>query len=119
MGPSPIIALNRAIAIAEIEGADRGLEEVHAIADGERLASYPFYFAALGELEFRRARYSDARNNFEAAQTLARNAMERHFFGRRLAACERGGAELAFFELFWDGALVAPDSICSGPVVVL
>ena len=105
MGSSPIIALNRAIAIAEIEGADRGLEELHAIADGERLASYPFYFAALGELEFRRARYSDARNNFEAAQTLARNAMERQFFGRRLAACERGGAELAFFELFWDRAL--------------
>jgi len=86
-----------------VDGKDIAIE--YRFADRERLASYPFYFAALGELEFRRARYSDARNNFEAAQTLARNAMERQFFGRRLAACERGGAELAFFELFWDRAL--------------
>jgi RNA polymerase sigma-70 factor (ECF subfamily) len=105
MRPSPIIALNRAIAIAEIEGADHGLEELHAIADRERLASYPFYFAALGELEFRRARYSNAGNHFETARSLARNAMERQFFGRRIAACERGGTELAFFELFWDRTL--------------
>src|SRR5499433_1950064 len=40
--PSPIVALNRAIAVAQSEGPQRGLEEINAIAGKERLASYPF-----------------------------------------------------------------------------
>src|SRR5262249_22583801 len=46
--PSPVVALNRAIAVAQSEGPERGLEEIRAIADGERLRAYPFYPAALG-----------------------------------------------------------------------
>ncbi|HXT47274.1 MAG TPA: DUF6596 domain-containing protein, partial [Gemmatimonadaceae bacterium] len=52
--PSPIVALNRAIAIAQLRGPAHGLEEIAAIADSARLADYPFYFAALGELELQR-----------------------------------------------------------------
>jgi predicted RNA polymerase sigma factor len=51
--PSPVVELNRAIAIAQVEGPQRGLEELRTIADPERLAAYPFYPAALGELELR------------------------------------------------------------------
>ena len=40
--PSPIVALNRAIAIGQSEGPQRGLAEIHAMQDAERLASYPF-----------------------------------------------------------------------------
>jgi RNA polymerase sigma-70 factor (ECF subfamily) len=47
--PSPIVALNRAIAIAQLEGPERGLEEIRAIQDEERLSTYLFYPAALGE----------------------------------------------------------------------
>src|SRR5205823_112570 len=49
--PSPVVALNRAIAVAQRDGPARGLEEIAAIADRERLDAYPFYHAALGELE--------------------------------------------------------------------
>jgi RNA polymerase sigma-70 factor (ECF subfamily) len=56
MRPSPIVALNRAIAIAQCEGPERGLDEIEKTADRDRLATYPFHFAALGELEFRRGR---------------------------------------------------------------
>src|SRR5205814_6650772 len=52
--PSPVVALNRAIAVAQSESAERGLEEIAAIGDRERLAHYPFYFAAQGELELSR-----------------------------------------------------------------
>src|SRR5438045_7468120 len=52
--PSPVIALNRAIAVAQSESAERGLEEIAAIGDRQRLAHYPFYFAAQGELELSR-----------------------------------------------------------------
>src|SRR5256885_9374252 len=90
--PSPVVALNRAIAVAQRDGPARGLEEIVAIADRERLDAYPFYHAALGELELRRGRGETARGHFGAALTLARNPMERQVLGRRLEACDAGGA---------------------------
>jgi RNA polymerase sigma-70 factor (ECF subfamily) len=86
--PSPIVALNRAIAIAQKEGPERGLEEISSIADRDRLAAYPFYSAALGELEFRCGRPETAREHFRAAFALARNTMERRFLDLRISACE-------------------------------
>jgi RNA polymerase sigma-70 factor (ECF subfamily) len=85
--PSPIVALNRAIAIAQAEGPERGLDEITSITDRDRLAAYPFYPAALGELELRRGRPDAARRHFEEARALARNPMERQFFERRAGAC--------------------------------
>lgn len=80
---SPIVALNRALAIAQFEGAERGLAEIAAIDDLDRLADYPFYFAAMGELEQRSGRAQVAHEHFLAAAARSRNAMERHFFERR------------------------------------
>lgn len=105
--PSPIVALNRAIAVAQNEGPERGLEEIHAMPDRDRLAAYPFYPAALGELEFRRGRHETAREHFRAALALARSPMERRFFDRRVSACERGDPQQAYFERFWNLRLVS------------
>jgi RNA polymerase sigma-70 factor (ECF subfamily) len=85
--PSPIVALNRAIAVAQLDGPARGLEEIAAIADRARLADYPFYFAALGELELRSGRRESAHEHFLSARSLARNPMERRFFQQRASAC--------------------------------
>lgn len=90
--PSPIVALNRAIAVAQQEGPERGLEEIHAIPDTDRLAAYPFYSAALGELEFRRGRREIARGHFQAALGVARNDMERRFLEQRVLRCQDGSA---------------------------
>jgi predicted RNA polymerase sigma factor len=81
--PSPVVALNRAIAVAQCEGAERGLAEIAAIAELDRLAGYPFYFAALAELEHQLGRVSEAREHFRMASSRARNPMERQFFERR------------------------------------
>ncbi len=86
--PSPIIALNRAIAVAQNEGPRRGLEEIGTIADHERLARYPFYSAAKGELELRLGRHEIAAAHFQAAIRVARNPMERRFLEQRVGACE-------------------------------
>ena len=86
--PSPVIALNRAIAIAQGQGPQRGLEEIRVIENSERLATYPFYHAALGELELRSGNGRLAREHFQAAFSLARNATEKHFLKQRIAACE-------------------------------
>jgi RNA polymerase sigma-70 factor (ECF subfamily) len=85
--PSPIVALNRAIAIAQREGPARGLEAIEAISDRELLSEYPFYFAALAELELRSGRAEAAREYFLTAQRLARNPMERRFFEQRASVC--------------------------------
>ena len=87
--PSPVVALNRAIAIAQSEGPERGLEEIRSIGDSDRLAAYPFYSATLGELELRRGRRETAREHFQAALALARNPMERRFIKARLEAEDR------------------------------
>ena len=85
--PSPIVALNHAIAVGQRDGPDQGIRAIQAIDDPEKLASYPFYSAALGELELQRGRSHDARERFRTALSLARNAAERGFLERRLAAC--------------------------------
>jgi RNA polymerase sigma factor (sigma-70 family) len=86
--PSPVVALNRAIAVAQHEGSARGLDEIGAIEQRDRLAAYPFYSAALGELELRRGRLKTAHEHFRAALALARNPTERRFLEQRANACE-------------------------------
>jgi RNA polymerase sigma-70 factor (ECF subfamily) len=84
--PSPVVALNRAIAIAQRSGPLRGLAEIDAIPERDRLASYPFLPAALGELELRAGRPQAACEHFRAAAALARNPAERQFLERRAEA---------------------------------
>ena len=81
--PSPVVALNRAIAIAERDGPAAGLAAMREIPQRERLTRYPFYPAAMGELESRLGRSDEARAHFDAAIAQARNASEREFFERR------------------------------------
>ncbi len=103
--PSPIVALNRAIAVAQRDGPERGLDEIRTIEDRNRLSAYPFYSAALGELELRRGNHETAREHFQAALGLARNPMERRFLDQRMKACERGDISLAHYEQFWNQVL--------------
>jgi RNA polymerase sigma factor (sigma-70 family) len=85
--PSPVVALNRAIAIGQRDGADRGLEALRSIADAARLRRYPFYPAAMGELELRRGHLDAARSYFVSASALARSGVERRFLERRVREC--------------------------------
>jgi len=85
--PSPVVALNRAVAMAQRDGPARGIDELHAIADRDRLHAYPFYPAAIGELELRRGNPDVARQQFSAALTLARNPTERRYLEKRVEKC--------------------------------
>ncbi|HET7546104.1 MAG TPA: DUF6596 domain-containing protein [Polyangiaceae bacterium] len=87
VAPSPVVALNRAMAIAETAGPEAGLCALAEIEHAERLREYPFHAAARGELELRAGRHDLARAHLETAVGLARNATERHFLLRRLATC--------------------------------
>jgi RNA polymerase sigma-70 factor (ECF subfamily) len=85
---SPVVALNRAIAVGQRDGAAGGLEALEAIGDRDRLSRYPFYQAALGEMELRRGNREAARAHFEAAQGCARNRAERRFLEKRVRLAE-------------------------------
>jgi RNA polymerase sigma factor (sigma-70 family) len=84
--PSPVVALNRAIAIAQHAGPEHGLTAIHAIAGRERLRAYPFYPLALGELELQCGRSAIAHQHFATALPLARNPTEQRFIEQRLNA---------------------------------
>jgi len=84
LGPSPIVALNRAIALAQRDGASTGLAAIGAIEQSELLRAYPFYHAAQAELELRRGNGAAAREHFAAAIAAARNPEERRFYEGRL-----------------------------------
>jgi RNA polymerase sigma factor (sigma-70 family) len=88
IAPSPVVALNRAIAIAQLSGPQRGLDAIDAVNDRDRLAEYPFYYAAQGELELRRKNNAIAREHFQTALALARNPVEQRFLKKRVEACE-------------------------------
>jgi RNA polymerase sigma-70 factor (ECF subfamily) len=85
--PSPVVALSRAIAVGELEGPVRALEELAKIEGRERLERSPFYAAAVGEEQLRAGRLEAARESLRTALALARSPAERRYLERRLAKC--------------------------------
>ena len=82
--PSPIVALNRAVAIAMWRGPEAGLPLVDALAD--ELAGYHLWHAARADLLRRLGRDAEAADAYRAAIDLAGSEPERRFLSRRLAA---------------------------------
>jgi RNA polymerase sigma-70 factor (ECF subfamily) len=85
--PTPIVALNRAIALGQAMGPEEGLAELNKIPDPARLKDYPFYPAAQGEFHLLAGRLEEAAKGFEKAAKLARSQSETDFFERKLKAC--------------------------------
>jgi predicted RNA polymerase sigma factor len=84
--PSPVVALNRAVAIGFADGPDAGLAALDALADEPRLAGYGYLAAARAELLRRVGRPLEARTALEEAALLTANDVERELLARRLEA---------------------------------
>jgi RNA polymerase sigma-70 factor (ECF subfamily) len=84
--PTPIVKLNRAVALAEAEGADRALPLVDALANEGDLSRYHLLHATRGELLFRLGRKEEAIAALEQAASLAATAPERRFLAQRIAS---------------------------------
>jgi RNA polymerase sigma-70 factor, ECF subfamily len=89
--PSPVIELNRAVAIAMRDGPAAALPLVDALLADGRLAGYHFAHAARADFCRRLGRTDEARAAYEAALRLARIEPERRFLQRRLAELPAGG----------------------------
>src|SRR5215472_1649288 len=83
--PSPVVALNRAIAIGESRGPGAGLAALDQLATDPQLAGYHYLPAARAEFLRRLDRTEDARLAYHEALVLAGNPVERDFLARRLA----------------------------------
>jgi RNA polymerase sigma-70 factor (ECF subfamily) len=85
---SPIVALNRAIVIANLHGPRAGLDAITAIPDLAALDSYYLFHAVLGELEARANRSRTAAGHFRKSLQLAELKSEQVFLSKRLRDCE-------------------------------
>jgi RNA polymerase sigma factor (sigma-70 family) len=85
--PSPVVELNRAVAVAMASGPEAGLALVDALADEPLLRQYHLLPSVRGDLLSRLQRHAEARDEFERAASLARNGREKSLLQQRAAAC--------------------------------
>jgi predicted RNA polymerase sigma factor len=85
LAPGPIVAMNRAIAVAELHGLEDARSALRALADDKRVAGYPFFWGALADIERRGGHADDARGHYGRAIGLSRSRAERVSYERRLA----------------------------------
>jgi RNA polymerase sigma-70 factor (ECF subfamily) len=81
---SPVVALNRAVAVANVHGPEAGLQTVRGIQEREKLDSYYLFYAVMGELEMRLDNREAASKQFRKAFELAETKSERAFLLKRL-----------------------------------
>jgi RNA polymerase sigma-70 factor (ECF subfamily) len=89
---SPVVAVNRAVALAETRGPAAGLEALDALAEDRRLAQYQPYFAARAGLLARAGKHQEADRAYERAIGLESDPAVRRFLERRRAALGGGHA---------------------------
>jgi RNA polymerase sigma-70 factor, ECF subfamily len=88
--PSPVVELNRAVAVAMAFGPAAGLELVDALTAEPALENYHLLPSVRGDLLVKLGRLSEARAEFERAAALTRNAREIDLLLKRAAACAQG-----------------------------
>jgi RNA polymerase sigma factor (sigma-70 family) len=89
LAPSPVVELNRAVALAMAFGPAAGLEIVDGLASEPALKGYHLLQSVRGDLLARLGRFEEARAEFECAAAITRNGRERALLLERAAACER------------------------------
>jgi RNA polymerase sigma factor (sigma-70 family) len=87
LAPSPVVELNRAVAVAMAFGPKAGLELVDALTAEGSLAKYHLLPSVRGDLLKKLSRFDEARAEFERASSLTRNARERDLLLERARAC--------------------------------
>jgi RNA polymerase sigma-70 factor (ECF subfamily) len=87
--PSPVVELNRAVAVAMRDGPAAGLALVDALLARRELAAYHLAHSARADLCRRLGRIGEARASYARALALVRQAPERRFLERRVAELDR------------------------------
>jgi predicted RNA polymerase sigma factor len=88
LSPSPVVELNRAVAVSMAFGPEAALERVDALRDEPKLAGYHLLPSVRGDLLYRLGRHGEARGEFERAAAMTGNTRERELLLARAAQCE-------------------------------
>jgi RNA polymerase sigma-70 factor (ECF subfamily) len=88
--PSPIVSLNRAVAVAMASGPQSGLILIDQLAEGKHLEDYHLLHAARADLLRRSGAVTEAAKSYARALTLATNESERRYLERRLLEVQSG-----------------------------
>ena len=97
--PSPIVSLNRAVAVAMVEGPQPGLKLIDALDAAGELDGYHLLYAARADLHRREGSNAQAAESYKRALTLVTNDSERRFLERRCASCNSRHADKAVSSL--------------------
>jgi predicted RNA polymerase sigma factor len=92
LAPSPVVELNRAVAIAMAHGPQAGLDVVESLTSEPALRDYHLLPAVRGDFLVKLGRSDEARREFERAASLTRNKRERELLLERARACTAPGA---------------------------
>jgi predicted RNA polymerase sigma factor len=95
LAPSPVVELNRAVALAMAFGPAAGLEIADGLASQPSLKGYHLLPSVRGDLLEKLGRHDEARAEFERAASLTRNARERELLLGRAAGCQRASLSAA------------------------
>jgi predicted RNA polymerase sigma factor len=87
LAPSPVVELNRAVAVAMAFGPAAGIELVDALVEESSLKAYHLLPAVRGDLLMKLGRSEEARCEFERAASLTENVRERELLQSRAAEC--------------------------------
>jgi len=88
--PSPVVALNRAVALAKVEGPAQALKAIEPLQQESRLRDYYLLLAIRGHLLLELGRESEAAATFRSALQCRCSEPERRFLRRKLADCDQG-----------------------------
>lgn len=89
VAPSPVVALNHAVALSMAFGPEIAFEMVEELATEPAMKEYHLYPSVRGDLLYKLGRLSEAAEEFRRAAALARNERERHLLLNRAAECEK------------------------------
>lgn len=92
--PSPVVALNRAVALAQVEGEEAGRAALLDLEGEKALKDYYLYYVVLGDLEEQLDQFDQATIHFERALSLTTIVSERDFIVGRLSACVNAARNL-------------------------
>ncbi len=89
VSPSPIVELNRAVALSMMYGPAAGLEALASLAEWPAMANYYLLPSVRGNLLFKLGRFAEGRAEFERAAVLTENVPEREMLEQRAVSCDR------------------------------
>ena len=93
LAPSPVVELNRAVAVAMASGPAAGLELIDELTSEPLLKAYHLLPSVRGDLLRKLGRFDEARAEFERAAMLTRNTRERELMLERARACAGGSMQ--------------------------